>query len=300
MRVRVPPPAPSGDQVSESGWSWARAVYPARESLFGGRHHRYLLSARLLGAASRRERAHLPARRGRGGRRLSGLPSLPPLPVAAVNELHRPGVGLPGSASDPRWRARGGLRHSVSLDQLISSITEFGGLGSGTAHYVALRLGEPPTRPRRPANLSSAGGRGGRWPRRTSGSPAARGKRQSRDRVPPAGRREPASRVQHARAGSADVQTRARRRREFDRIFREGALPMLHRFGIEVVGYGPSIDDGEVYYLMRVFPSAARREEQLDSFYGSDEWRQNHRDAVLALIETYHTVVIELPQTGLL
>src|SRR6266540_1036299 len=78
MRVRVPPPAPSGDQVSESGWSWARAVYPARESLFGGRHHRYLLSARLLGAASRRERAHLPARRGRGGRRLSGLPSLPP------------------------------------------------------------------------------------------------------------------------------------------------------------------------------------------------------------------------------
>src|SRR6266511_450336 len=65
MRVRVPPPAPSGDQVSESGWSWARAeVYPARESLFGGRHHRYLLPVRLLGAASRRERAHLPARRG--------------------------------------------------------------------------------------------------------------------------------------------------------------------------------------------------------------------------------------------
>jgi hypothetical protein len=87
---------------------------------------------------------------------------------------------------------------------------------------------------------------------------------------------------------------------EFDRIFREGALPMLHRFGIEVVGYGPSIEDGELYYLMRVFPSAARREEQLDSFYGSDEWRQNHRDAVVALIETYHTVVIELPQTGLL
>src|SRR6266511_2769849 len=233
MRVRVPPPAPSGDQVSESGWSWARAVYPARESLFGGRHHRYLLSARLLGAASRRERAHLPARRGRGGRRLSGLPSLPPLPVAAVNELHRPGVGLPGSASDPRWRARGGLRHSVSLDQLISSITEFGGLGSGTAHYVALRLGEPPTRPRRPANLSSAGGRGGRWQRRTPASPAARGKRQSRDRVPPAGRREPASRVKHARAGSADVQTRARRRRGVRPHLPRGrsadAPPLRHR-----------------------------------------------------------------------
>src|SRR6266511_756760 len=47
-----------------AGRGLARTVYPARESLFGGRHHRYLLPVRLLGAASRRERAHLPARRG--------------------------------------------------------------------------------------------------------------------------------------------------------------------------------------------------------------------------------------------
>jgi hypothetical protein len=84
---------------------------------------------------------------------------------------------------------------------------------------------------------------------------------------------------------------------EFDRIFREGALPMLHRFGIDVVGHGPSLDDGDVYYLIRAFPSAAQREERLDSFYGSDEWRQNHRDAVLALIETYHTVLVPLTPT---
>ncbi len=82
---------------------------------------------------------------------------------------------------------------------------------------------------------------------------------------------------------------------EFDRIFRERALPMLERFGIEVVGYGPSLDDADLYYLMRTFASAAQREEQLESFYGSDEWRQNHRDAVLALIETYHTLLIDLP-----
>ena len=62
---------------------------------------------------------------------------------------------------------------------------------------------------------------------------------------------------------------------EFDRIVRESALPMLQRFGIEVIGHGPSLDDDDLYYLMRTFPSAARREEQLDSFYGSDEWRQN-------------------------
>jgi hypothetical protein len=79
----------------------------------------------------------------------------------------------------------------------------------------------------------------------------------------------------------------------FDRIFRERALPMLERFRIDVVGYGPSLDDCDLYFLLRAFPSAARRKEQLDSIYGSDDWQQNHRDAVLALIETYHTVVIE-------
>jgi hypothetical protein len=82
--------------------------------------------------------------------------------------------------------------------------------------------------------------------------------------------------------------------RKFDRIFRERALPMLHRFGIEVVGYGASLDNGDLYCLMRAFPSATRRNEQLDSFYGSNEWRQEHRDDVLALVESYHTVLLVL------
>jgi hypothetical protein len=85
--------------------------------------------------------------------------------------------------------------------------------------------------------------------------------------------------------------------KEFDRIFRERALPMLHRFRIEVVGYGPSLDDGDLYCLMRAFPSATRRNEQLDAFYGSDEWRQKHRAEVLALVETYHTVLLALTPT---
>jgi hypothetical protein len=82
---------------------------------------------------------------------------------------------------------------------------------------------------------------------------------------------------------------------QFDRIFRERVLPMLERFGIEVVGYGPSLDDGDLYYLMRAFGSATLREEQLDAFYGSEVWGQNYRDAVLALIETYHTLLIDFP-----
>lgn len=81
---------------------------------------------------------------------------------------------------------------------------------------------------------------------------------------------------------------------EFDRIFREHSLPMLERHGIEVVGYGPSLDDADLYFLMRAFPSAARRDDQLAAFYGSDEWRENHREAVLALIEDYYELLVPL------
>jgi hypothetical protein len=81
---------------------------------------------------------------------------------------------------------------------------------------------------------------------------------------------------------------------DFDRLFRERALPMLERFGIEVLRYGPSLEDADLYFLMRTFPSVTDRNHQLDAFYGSDEWRLNHRDAVLALIETYHTLLISL------
>jgi hypothetical protein len=83
-------------------------------------------------------------------------------------------------------------------------------------------------------------------------------------------------------------------RGEFDRIFLEGAFPMLRRAGIHVVGYGPSLVDDRHYFLARAFMSAAHREEQLGTFYGSDEWRENYESAVMSLIEGYHVVVVSL------
>jgi NIPSNAP len=83
-------------------------------------------------------------------------------------------------------------------------------------------------------------------------------------------------------------------RSEFERLFTVGALPMLRRDGIDVVAHGFSLDDDDHFWLVRAFPSASRRREQLDAFYGSEEWRKRYRDAVLALIETYHVVAVEL------
>lgn len=80
----------------------------------------------------------------------------------------------------------------------------------------------------------------------------------------------------------------------FDRIFCEEALPMLRRAGIHVVGYGPSLEDTDHYFLARAFRTRAQRDEQLAAFYGSDEWRQNYEGTVTELIESYHTVVVPL------
>ncbi len=80
----------------------------------------------------------------------------------------------------------------------------------------------------------------------------------------------------------------------FDRIFSEGALPMLQRAGIHVVGYGPSLVDSDRYFLARAFASRYERDAQLAAFYGSHEWRENYDATVMQLIESYHTVVIPL------
>ena len=85
-------------------------------------------------------------------------------------------------------------------------------------------------------------------------------------------------------------------RAEFHELARDRAVPMLDRHGIRVVAYGPSADGEDMYYLVRAFESPRAREEQLTSFYGSEEWLRDHQQAVLRLIRSYHVAVIELSQ----
>lgn len=79
---------------------------------------------------------------------------------------------------------------------------------------------------------------------------------------------------------------------EFQRLFVEESLPMLERFGVEVVAFGASLDDADSYYLIRAYASVAERQRSQDAFYGSDEWKEGPREAVLALIESHHSVVL--------
>jgi hypothetical protein len=90
-------------------------------------------------------------------------------------------------------------------------------------------------------------------------------------------------------------QLRAGTAAEFERLVRESAGPLLSEFGLDVVRHGPSLADDNHYVLVRAFESVEDRERQEAAFYGSDAWRDGPRAAVLALIENYHEVVLDLP-----
>jgi hypothetical protein len=83
-------------------------------------------------------------------------------------------------------------------------------------------------------------------------------------------------------------------RDHFHELFVAQALPMLRRWKVQVVAYGPSLHDADSYYLMRGYPSVEERQRSEDAFYGSDEWKQGPREAILACIDSYTTIVIRL------
>jgi hypothetical protein len=87
--------------------------------------------------------------------------------------------------------------------------------------------------------------------------------------------------------------TVASERGEFLRIMRDDAVPMLRRYGIDVVAFGPSLHDADHSFLIRSFASSGERDEQLGRFYGSEEWLGTYDDRVTALLETYLVVVVE-------
>jgi ketosteroid isomerase-like protein len=83
-------------------------------------------------------------------------------------------------------------------------------------------------------------------------------------------------------------------RENFHELFVREALPLLRLWKVDVVAYGPSLHDSDTYFLMRAFTSPEDRERVEDVFYGSAEWRNGPRVAVLAAIESYTTIVIHV------
>jgi hypothetical protein len=86
------------------------------------------------------------------------------------------------------------------------------------------------------------------------------------------------------------------KREEFHRLYVEEALPLLKRWNFDVVTHGPSLHDENSYYVIRRFDSLAQREQMEDAYYSSDDWRLGPREAILALMESYTDIVLELDE----
>lgn len=89
------------------------------------------------------------------------------------------------------------------------------------------------------------------------------------------------------------------KRGEFHALVMSASLPMLQRWGVDVVAVGPSLDGEDDYHLIRAYASVEGLRTEQAAFYASDEWRQGPREAILALIESYSATVIELDEPAI-
>ena len=85
-------------------------------------------------------------------------------------------------------------------------------------------------------------------------------------------------------------------REAFHALMSDQAVPMLRRWNVDVVAYGPSDHDADSYFLIRAYRDVAERDASQDAFYGGDEWRNGPREAVLAPIRHYTSVVLMLDE----
>jgi hypothetical protein len=87
-------------------------------------------------------------------------------------------------------------------------------------------------------------------------------------------------------------------REDFHQLYIEVALPLLKRWNFDVVAHGPSLHDEDTYYVIRRYDSLAQCEQMEDAYYASDDWRKGPREAMLAMIESYTDIVLELDEVA--
>ena len=84
-------------------------------------------------------------------------------------------------------------------------------------------------------------------------------------------------------------------RDEFDRVSREGTIPLMRRMGIVVLAHGPALNDENGYYLLRAFPSEEQRVAQSQAVYALPEWVE-FEEPVTTMMADYGTTVLPVSQ----
>jgi len=72
------------------------------------------------------------------------------------------------------------------------------------------------------------------------------------------------------------------------------SMPLLRERNMEVVAFGPSLDDPDAYFLVRAYDSLDHLRSSQEAFYASDAWRKGPRQSIIELIESDWNVVLWL------
>lgn len=86
---------------------------------------------------------------------------------------------------------------------------------------------------------------------------------------------------------------------EFYECTRTRVLPILERWGVDVVAYGISQHDANTAYLIRRYDSLDNRNKSHDAFYSSADWQDGPRSAILSHITHYLDIVLEIDEQTL-
>ncbi|MFN8509481.1 MAG: NIPSNAP family protein [Deinococcaceae bacterium] len=81
---------------------------------------------------------------------------------------------------------------------------------------------------------------------------------------------------------------------QFYRLVAQESVPLQRAFGMDVVAFGPSLHDADVYVLIRAYRDLSHLESSQEAFYGTESWRKGPREAILELIQSDANVVMWL------
>ena len=90
--------------------------------------------------------------------------------------------------------------------------------------------------------------------------------------------------------------TKPGKRAEFLEIFRSRSIPAHAEIGMKILGPFPSLEDPDVFFFMRGFPSLESREPMKAKFYEGDLWKRELEQALMPILEKYDVVLVEDPE----
>jgi hypothetical protein len=87
-------------------------------------------------------------------------------------------------------------------------------------------------------------------------------------------------------------------RDEFDQVSRKGTIPLMRRLGIDVVAFGPMLNDDAGWCLIRSFASEEDRVTRSGAMYETAEWKERFDAVVPPMIASYRTAVLPATESS--